>query len=757
MLPLPQHYPMKRILLYFLLIPGAPAFGQQPKSELMYSNDKYQLYTDKIVESDNTATVVSRDQIVSVYRHKGDSVSEKTTWNRRMEIGQKPQFRSDVPIVDAIYNLTVEESMKNIERDSTFRTGMLWGGVWTRDISYSVWLGMAYQDPEISKISLMKKVRRGRIIQDTGSGGSWPVSSDRMAWAMAAWEVYKVTGDEDWLRTIYPIIKNSIDDDFKVIYDPKTGLYKGESSFLDWRDQTYPKWMNNVDIAESECLGTNVVHYSALRVLVDISKHLKLSPEPYLKRAEALKASINRNLWMKDRGYYSQYLYGKPNLNQSPRMEGLGEALAVLYDISTKEQNAQILSKVPLTDFGITCIYPNIPGIRPYHNNAIWPFVQMYWNLAAAKAGNFEALEHGMASIYRLSGLFLSNYENFDAETGDVKGPAINSERQLWSIGANLAMVHRLLLGMSFEENGIRFNPAIPYSYGKFHELKNFRYRDATLDITVNGTANVIKTIKLDGIPLPSNFLPAPISGHHHIEIEMEEVALAVDKINLVKNEYSLTAPESKLIDSKLVWNKVPGAEHYLLYRNGVKIAPIKDTSFNTDIQNSAEYKISAVDKNGWESFTSKPLVSAFQKNISLLECEFSALKSDLTYTDFSGEGFIESSTELNTTINIKYNAPRTGRYLIDFRYSNGSGSWISENKCANRSLYINDFYTGTLVFPQRGQDTWSDWDFSNSYYIELKKGDNDIRLSLENWNNNMNYKVNRMMLDYARVIYIPQ
>ena len=47
----------------------------------------------------------------------------------------------------------------------------------------------------------------------TGTGGSWPVSTDRIIWAVAAWELYKVTGDGKWLDAIYPYIKQSVEDD----------------------------------------------------------------------------------------------------------------------------------------------------------------------------------------------------------------------------------------------------------------------------------------------------------------------------------------------------------------------------------------------------------------------------------------------------------------------------------------------------------------------------------------------------------------
>jgi hypothetical protein len=112
-------------------------------------------------------------------------VQEKD-WKLSLDLSSRPRYQSEQPIVDAMFNMSVEEAIKNIEPDSTFRTGAKWGGVWTRDISYSIFLAFAYHEPEVAKISLRKKVKRGRIVQDTGSGGAWPVSSDRTTWVMAA-------------------------------------------------------------------------------------------------------------------------------------------------------------------------------------------------------------------------------------------------------------------------------------------------------------------------------------------------------------------------------------------------------------------------------------------------------------------------------------------------------------------------------------------------------------------------------------------
>lgn len=677
------------------------------------------------------------------------------TWKLSKDISQKPSYQSGQPIVDALFNLSLEEALKNIEPDTTFRTGAKWGGVWTRDISYSILLAFAYHEPEVAKHSLMKKVKRRRIIQDTGSGGAWPVSSDRTTWALAAWEIYKVTGDTAWLRNAFEIISNSVADDAKVVGMTATGMYSGESSFLDWREQTYPKWMDNKDIYVSENLGTNVVHYQVHNILAMMAKELGVDGTGYAATALAIREGINKYLWMEDKGYYAQYLYGRAGLTASPRFEALGEALAVLFDVADKGRAQTIFEKSPLTSYGVTCIYPQIPNIPPYHNNGIWPFVQSYWNLAAAKAGNEKALNHGLAAIYRAGALFLTNYENFVAENGDYAGTEINSDRMLWSMAGNLAMVHRVFAGMSFEPNGIRFAPAVPAAYKGKKTLSNFKYRNAVLDIEVNGTGNTIASISMDDQALKEAFVPATISGRHKVIINLSNQAFSSNGVNMVANKFSLPDPKVAIADGQLTWKPIDGAVQYLVYKDGKLIAKTQEPAFRIAGELTAEYKVSAIDADGFESFTSEPVMAnALQAQV--LEMEQFGVPSRLPYVNFTGTGFLELSNEANKVITWTVEVKEAGRYLLDFRYSNGSGPWNTDNKCALRSLYINEMYTGSMVFPQRGKDEWSEWGYSNARIVALNAGKNTFRLALEPWNTNMNVEVNTAMLDALRLLRMP-
>ncbi|MBK8698558.1 MAG: glycogen debranching protein [Saprospiraceae bacterium] len=672
-------------------------------------------------------------------------------WTLSEDISKRPVYSSEQPIVDALFNLSTEEAIKNIEPDGTFRTGAKWGGVWTRDVSYSILLAFAYHEPEIAKNSLRRKVKRGRIIQDTGSGGAWPVSSDRTTWCLAAWEIYKVTGDRTWLDEIYPIVKNTLDDDYQTLYDVKTGMYCGESSFLDWREQTYPKWMDNRDIFVSQNLGTNVVHYRAHHLLAEMAKIMGEPFDQYLERAERIKAGINARLWMEDKGYYGQYLYGREALILSPRFEALGAAMAILFDVAGKDMATSIISKSPLTEFGATCIYPQIPGIPPYHNNGIWPFVQSWWNLAAAKTGNEKVLNHGLASLYRAAALFLTNYENMVAETGDFLGTEINSHRMLWSMAGNLAMVHRVFMGMEFHSDGLLLNPVIPAAYGGQKSLSNFKYRKSLLNISVNGHGNKIKSVTIDGNKHNTAFIPADWEGNHDILIEMANNDFSQQAMNKVDNHFSLPTVLAAKQGDKLIWETTAGAKEYRIYRNGALETTTHKTEYKVKDKMYAAYQVSAVDEKGYEGFTGEPVV--FAKEVQVVEMEKFVKPSNLPYTNFSGHGFIEVSNEINKTIDLQVEVSEEGYYLLDFRYANGSGPWNTDNKCAIRSLTVNGDYEGVIVLPQRGNNEWSDWGFSNSKKVRLRKGVNDFRITFEDWNHNMNVEVNTAMLDYMRVI----
>jgi hypothetical protein len=186
-----------------------------------------------------------------------------------------PTVRSGKLAFDALFALALHEmrqdSVKEI-RDGNyngnapipcdcFETGEKWHYVWTRDLSYAADLGLAMLDPQRVRNSLEFKLsgwREGvakaphipgtpdglQIVQDTGSGGSWPVSTDRITWAFAAEETLKNLAPAErpaFAAKALQALSNTVEVDRVATWDAASGLYGGEESFLDWRDQR-PRW-----------------------------------------------------------------------------------------------------------------------------------------------------------------------------------------------------------------------------------------------------------------------------------------------------------------------------------------------------------------------------------------------------------------------------------------------------------------------------------------------------------------------------------
>ena len=676
-----------------------------------------------------------------------------SSWKLRKDISAFPQYHSAYKLSDALYSMSLEEMQKAIEPDSTFRTGTEWGGVWTRDISYSIILSMAILQPKVAIYSLMRKVKDGRVIQDTGTGGAYPVSSDRMIWAVAAWEVYKVTGDQNWLAKAYQIVKNSVTDDEKNSYDPVTGLVHGESSFLDWREQSYPRWMQPADIYESECLGTNVVHYQANKVLAQMARLMNdRDAAKYERQAGTIRAGIQAYLWQPAKGYYGQYLYGRNYLSRSPRSEALGEALAVCFGIADRERGQSVIAGTPVGEFGISCIYPQIPGIPPYHNNAIWPFVEAYWAIASARAGNEASVTRAIAAIYRSAGFWLTNKENFVAADGDYAGTQVNSGNMLWSLSGNIALVYKVLFGITYDEDHLQFRPFVPRALAGERTLNNFNYRGATLNIRMNGYGNQVKSITLDGKTIADGMISADLTGSHQVTILLAD-RRASGTVNQLPDN---TAPETPVVNDhqgQLVWSPIKNALSYRVLKNGRYWSTVKATSKLVAASGYAEYQVAAVDGKGLCSFYSEPVAILPPGAVQTIQAEDFAALADLPYKGYAGKGFVEISKTINTVLRIPVDIPKAGVYAISFKYANGNGPVNTENKCAIRTLQVDGAFAGTIVLPQRGTAEWSNWGYSNAVQVKLLTGKHLMSLQFEVANENMNGAINQAMVDCMQVV----
>ncbi|WP_347260826.1 Six-hairpin glycosidase-like protein [Rudaea sp.] len=393
------------------------------------------------------------------------------------------------PLVDALFALAQAEAGEAKTKQLTdgaynhgkpiacdcFVTGVKWPFVWTRDSAYSIDLALGWLDPARARRTLEFKLSDVReasapqglyVVQDTGSGGSWPVSTDRVVWFLGARDLLadKVFADKTWKA-----LKDTLAQDRQYAFDAQSGLYRGETSFLDWREQTYPVWTEkNVRfIAESFALSTNALHYEALRLAVKMAKSRNDSAAAaqYQGEADALRAAIDTHFWREDRGLYMSYIGAADGPQTIEAYDLLGTALAILADIPAPARARRALANYPTWPAGSPVIWPEHRDAAIYHNRAIWPFVSAYALRAARKLDDANRIAHELRSILQGAALAGSNYENYELTSGAIhvedgkwSGPVVNSPRQLWSIAAMLDTIVEGVFGV----DGDAVEPKIP-------------------------------------------------------------------------------------------------------------------------------------------------------------------------------------------------------------------------------------------------------------------------------------------------------
>jgi hypothetical protein len=487
-----------------------------------------------------------------------------------------PHLHSGNPMLDGLFAMAVSDARLNSVsaiRDSAynagepipcdcFQTGESWNYVWTRDVSYAAHLGLAWFDPQRVVNSLLFKTsgfRAGtapvdglrpdwtQIVQDTGSGGSWPVSTDRVTWAWgaaAALDVLPAAERSAFAERALAALRGTLEADRLAAFDARSGLYGGEQSFLDWRTQSYAPWIVDKlsSLSASKSLSTNVSHWQALSLAAQLAGERQdvATAERYRGWADALKASINRVFWLDDVKRYASVTTDDQRPRALHQFDLLGTALVIITGIAPPQRAAEALARYPHAPFGAPVIEPQQPDVYVYHNRAIWPFVSAYALRAAATTRNAAVAGHALESLTRAAALNLSNMENLEwlsAKPRHDDGPAINSRRQLWSVAAQLSVLAESVFGFKPGPDGLRLDPFLTLTArralgaGKQASLENLRYQGMALSITlrlpklpVNANAQgwyPLNRVTLNGHALAGTLIRAGQlkGGHNRIEL----------------------------------------------------------------------------------------------------------------------------------------------------------------------------------------------------------------------------------------------
>lgn len=674
-----------------------------------------------------------------------------------------PVFLSGDKQIDRLAEMALEEVQKDIRADGTFSAGAKWPTAWTRDMSYAIDLSLALLFPEATEKSLASRIENNQILQDTGSGGSYPVSTDRVVLGIALYDFAHVNNDPSYYKDIYNILSTTIDYDYHVNFDPEKNLFRGETSFIDWREQSYPRWMNCSYIANSFASGTNAVYYRCHQILAELSKTFDIEKtSEWESKAEALKAAMNKEFDSGD-GYLVSYIIQDVYDYKPLIYESLGQSLCALYGIT----DSSVLEKAGISDFGVKVFDPDLKGVPSYHNDSVWPFVQGYYGLALKKAGYIQALHDEFYKMVSQAEKFGTFKENMVASTGGEETQT-NSDRQLWSDAGFLSYIYKILLGIELSEKGVSFAPVNFLDKVSTYSAKNVKiYHGGSFNITVHGFGNVVSKLVVNGQEKPADFVLPYANATSNVEIylsgstsEKKVEGKKRDAINVLN---TVSEYEKNVVSVKWRPKAFNGQK---LYKNETFFADVpKDLSF--DIKSGALLDVYALYNE--QNMPSQPVRAENSKNTVLLEAEKAEIAGDSNIEDESNEVF-KTGHELDLTtangtyiktwgksegdsVTFTFNAKAAGDYVIDFRFQNGHGPVNTGEKCAIRALSVDGSVVRRLPLPQQGN--WSSWAWSMPVKLHLEKGKHSIALSVDGYCYSQHHNIVPVNLDLCRVARI--
>lgn len=644
---------------------------------------------DAVFWMDNTSRVyeVSRNDGLKTYYLKTDApLRDNTPANKEVRIDEAhhlPYTRTGSSLFDSLFALAlteIQQSSVTTIRDGSFadaacdcfETGEKWHYVWTRDTAYAADLGLATVNPERTRNSLAFKLSGFRqnlgtgeqVVQDTGSGGSWPVSTDRVVWSLGAFEVlkhlpYQSASYNSFLGRSYRALKNTVMTDRLAIFDATDGLYTGEQSFLDWREQSYPEWTATkvVHIGMSKSLSTNVVHYMTLVRLSELADELNESQDGQTFRswAQNLKTAIRQSFW--DGKSFRSLKLTFLDQRAIKSYDLLGVSLAVISGVASPDEARSALNAYPHTLVGAPVIWPQHQDVPIYHNRAIWPFVSAYALKAAKVIQDPHLITAFARSLMIGPAQNLSHMENYEFTTlrnyygdGRLSGPVVNSRRQLWSLGGYVGFVVDVIFGKETRLNGVRFNPSLTagmarelFAQSSALHLKNLSFQGRKFDVTLSlpqlpasGEAILpVVSLSLNGKALrPGEWIePGSLAknGANDLKITLG-TPLNFPPSRMIrlqggdgpyrlsgKTRESLFAPKTPILapvglsdDAPLLSFHTPdfGGVRYRIYKNGQFLAETTESYYQDQgqpLDQTACYSVTAEYNSENESFPSEP------------------------------------------------------------------------------------------------------------------------------------------------------
>lgn len=710
---------------FFLLMCGAAALSiftacghKGASSRATFSGEGFEVFKDSITDGECFAHIIGDSLIESNFPDGKNTIRKRILSASKYGVA----YHSKRPIMDAVVSMSLSDLDSVQGLGTTLRTAM------------AVELALAYVDPERAKNELRSRISSGgEISQGASYGGGWPVTSDAIAWASAAWSVYEATGDRAWLREAFNAITTTLNKYERVVYNSAEGLFTGSSTYCGYLGALpFPYWMDMADVSATMNLTVNACVARAYTVAAKMAERIGIDGSAYRNRADSVADAINSSLWIPNLSMYSQYLYCQPYPIQSATTDNLGQALCMVYGIASDDMRKAILENTPVLALGIPAMYPQLsdPNAKPNPSSAIIPAVQAYWAIAASEDSHVSMLYRCVYAIARSAAMNLGNYPFVDSATGKVPSGIVSTHNDPLSACAAIGALFRGLCGLQFTEEGMEINPKIADTHDDYHSIQGLKYRDAELDIHIHGTGSSISSFRIDSMEQSSHRVPHDLQGPHTVDIIMGGSAPKPRNIN--------NTPDGMMPQTvTTLWKGLSGrivpftkGLAYEVYINGTMQEQVFTNRYRMVMPSQLmSLSMVPVREEQYIGYASRP--AFFMPDGWITEIPSDSLAwpgTELIPDRTLASSFVETTESYRSKMTVTLNVAHTGEYMLRSVYSNAlADASAYSDFCAIRLIEVNDSIVGTMIMPPVKKDDWTTTAQSNLVRFPLKKGINKI------------------------------
>ena len=416
---------------------------------------------------------------------------------------------------------------------------------WTRDAGYNTWYGLALVDPQASANTLRAVLsedpdfglRIGGQYWDAmiWAQGAWThylLTGDRDFLAQA----YEATANS--LRFFEATEYDPEDGLFRGAATMNDGISGYPDRYV--TDQLHSGIFHSQDHVPGlhagkgfglpmKALSSNVIYCRAYRLAHAMASELENDTDQanYLQKADALQEAIRTQFWDDD---LQEFKYLIDPWGGDHRQEAYGLAMAILFGIATPQQIERVFEYAYRSPHGMPMLWPTydrytdssvvkeyVPSpkelpdlandplawenlgidLKPYgrHSSPIYSNANVAWAMACAEQGDIaeafneidlissKAVRDGnfQEVFHPDTGVPYGGVQEWELAEGIILWPSCRN--QAWCATGFVAMLTRIILGMSLKPDGWTFSPHLPEGVSRIKiEGLHYQGRVVTLE-----------------------------------------------------------------------------------------------------------------------------------------------------------------------------------------------------------------------------------------------------------------------------------